>query len=119
MDDAILALTNCSNVQGKVIGSSISLAAALGLFVGHGNDYEGGKNVAQEMSAVIPDLPAVSSPATMDEEKVRSEKEEKRKESDTHTLSKSKLKPKANELKLKVWNLKARHGRLCTALNLP
>ena len=77
---------NCSHVQGKVIDSSIGIAAALGLFVGHGNNYEGDKNVAQEMSAVIPDLPAVSSPATMDEEKVRSEKEEKRKESDTRSL---------------------------------
>lgn len=87
LDDAILALTNCSHVQGKVVDSSIGLTAALGLFVGHGNDYEGDKNVAQEMSAVIPDLPAVSSPATMDEEKVRSEKkEEKRKESDTHSF---------------------------------
>ena len=94
LDDAILALTNCSHVQGKVVDSSIGLAAALGLFVGHGNDYEGDKNVAQEMSAVIPDLRAVASRATMDDEKVRSENKRRKERNPTHTLSKSKLSQK-------------------------
>lgn len=72
-------------MQGEVIDGLIGLAAAHWLFAGHDENYEGVKRVALETSAIIPDLPAVSSPATMGEEKKR-EKKEKRKEPDTHSF---------------------------------
>ena len=61
-------------MQGEVIDGLIGLAAAHWLFAGHDENYEGVKRVALEMSAIIPDLPAVSSPATMGKEKRREKK---------------------------------------------
>jgi hypothetical protein len=62
-------------------------------------NYKMGKCVVQGMYGVIPDLPAVPSPATMNKKK-RDEEEKRGKKATQHTLSKSNRNSKCNELML-------------------